>query len=73
LFRIPDLLSGSNWVGVDNVANSAGNPSPVFFDDPAFVLSNLWLCEPLAMRLQPLMRALLIRSHQPRVGSVANW
>jgi len=48
--------------------NSAKKPSPVFFYDPASVLLDLRLDQLLEMRFEPLVRPLLIRTHQPRIA-----
>jgi hypothetical protein len=64
---IPRCISAAHRTASTTLANSARKPSPVFLTYPAPMLGDLRLDQLPKVRLQPLVRALLIRPHQARV------
>jgi hypothetical protein len=50
------------------LGNSIKIPSPVVFDDPAFMLNNFWIDQFTPMRLEAFKGALFVFAHYARVG-----
>ena len=64
---IPRWISTAHRTASTTLGNSAKKPSPVFFTIAAPVLRDLRIDQLPEVRLEPLVRPLLIRTHQARV------